>query len=185
MNPAPLEERSLYTYREYARLPEGAPYQLIGGKLVMTPSPSPYHQRVSKRLEFFLYDFVEKQHHLGEIFDAPIDVYFEETEVYQPDIIFISQERQNIIGEQKIEGAPDLIIEVLSPSTAYYDLKHKMRVYARHGVKEYWIVDPLERGIEVFENKNGEFFLFSQATNRGEVVSKLLTGFRVMVEDIF
>src|SRR6266542_2906772 len=144
------EKTKRYTYEDYEKLPEGAPYQLIGGELVMTPSPVPYHQSVSRKIEFELIKFVEEKK-LGEVFDAPIDVYLSETETYQPDIIFISKDRLRIIGEKKIEAAPDLVIEILSPSTAYYDLKHKRRIYESSGVREYWIVDPMEKSVEVYE----------------------------------
>ncbi|MBI4689911.1 MAG: Uma2 family endonuclease [Nitrospirae bacterium] len=183
--PTTLEQKKVYTYKDYAALSEGSPYQLIGGELIMTPSPMPYHQKISKKLEFLLYEFVEKQEKLGEIFDSPIDVYLEDTEVYQPDIIYISKDRLNIIGEKKIEGAPDMVIEILSPSTAYYDLKHKNNIYAKHGVKEYWIVDPMEKSIEVYENKENAFVLFDKAAGGGEVKSRLLDGFRIPVEEIF
>lgn len=185
MSTAIVEQKRIYTYKDYLLLPEGAPYQLIGGELVMTPSPSPYHQRVSKRLEFLLYEFVEKKRDMGEVFYSPIDVYLEETEVYQPDIIFISKERLNIIGEKRIEGAPDIVIEILSPTTAYYDLRHKKTMYARHGVKEYWIVDPMEKSLEIYENKGGEFILIESAKEKGNVKSRLLEGFDVNVEEIF
>lgn len=95
-----VPKKKKYTYEDYAKLPEGAPYQLIGGELIITPAPTPYHQRISRKIEFLLIEYVEKNE-LGEVFDAPIDVYFEETETYQPDIIFISKERLNIIGETK------------------------------------------------------------------------------------
>jgi Uma2 family endonuclease len=183
--PTTLEQKKAYTYKDYAALPEGSPYQLIGGELIMTPSPMPYHQRISKRIEFLLYEFVEKKRELGEVFDSPIDVYLNDTDVYQPDIIYISKDRFNIIGEKRIEGAPDMVIEILSPSTAYYDLKHKNNIYAKHGVKEYWIVDPMEKSIEVYENKENGFVLFDKATDKGEVKSKLLNGFAITVEKIF
>lgn len=173
-----------YTYEDYEKLPEGAPYQLIRGQLVMTPSPVPYHQIISGRIEFELMKFV-KEKKLGEVIDAPMDVYLSETETYQPDIIFISNERINIIGEKKIEAAPDLVIEILSESTAYYDLRHKKRVYEKCGVKEYWIVDPMGKSIEVYKNVSGEFKIYSQAMEKGRVNSKLLEGFGVEVEKVF
>lgn len=173
----------LYTYADYEKLPEGAPYQLIGGELVREPSPVPYHQIVSKRIELELANFVE-DNGLGEVLYAPIDVYLSETEVYQPDIMFISQERLNIIGEKKIEAAPDLVIEILSPSSAYYDLRHKMRVYEASGVKEYWVVDPVEKGIEVYQNINGEYKLFMKARGRGIIRSVLLKGFSIDIEKV-
>mgnify|MGYP001611682577 CR=1 FL=1 len=174
-----------FTYADYVELPEGAPYQLIEGDLVMTPSPSPYHQRISKRIELALCAFAEEDHALGEVLDAPIDICLGETEVYQPDIIFISNERRSIIGEKNVEGPPDLVIEILSPSTAYYDLKQKKTVYARSGVKEYWIVDPMEKSIEVFENTGTEFSLNNRAVAGETVRSKLLEGFTVALEKIF
>ena len=185
MATAALEKtKKQYTYEDYEKLPEGAPYQLIGGELIMTPSPVPYHQIISRRIEFELLKFVEDRK-LGEVIDAPMDVYLSETETYQPDIIFISNERMNIIGEKKIEAAPDLVIEILSESTAYYDLRHKKRIYESSGVKEYWIADPMEKSIEVYENVNGEFKIYSQAMGKGRVNSKLLEGFGVELEKIF
>ncbi len=185
MATAALEKtKKQYTYEDYEKLPEGAPYQLIGGELIMTPSPVPYHQIISRRIEFELLKFVEDRK-LGEVIDAPMDVYLSETETYQPDIIFISTERMNIIGEKKIEAAPDLVIEILSESTAYYDLRHKKRIYESSGVKEYWIADPMEKSIEVYENVNGEFKIYSQAMEKGRVNSKLLEGFGVELEKVF
>ncbi len=178
------ETKKQYTYADYEKLPEGAPYQLIGGELIMTPSPVPYHQIIAKNIGFELLKFNE-QKRLGEVIFAPMDVYLSETETYQPDIIFISKDRLNIIGEKKIEAAPDLVIEILSPSTAYYDLRQKKRVYEKSGVKEYWIVDPMEKGIEVYENVNGEFRLFSEARGKEGVKSKLIEGFGVEAEKVF
>lgn len=173
-----------HTYADYEKLPEGSPYQLIGGELVMTPAPTPYHQRISMEIGYALVKFV-KARDLGEVLYAPIDVYLFETETYQPDIIFISKERPTIIGEKKIEGAPDLVVEILSPSTAYYDLRHKMRVYEKSGVKEYWIADPIEKTIELYENAAGAFSIFSKASEKGSVRSKLLAGFELDLVTIF
>lgn len=176
--------KKLFTYLDYEKLPEGSPYQLIGGELIKEPSPVPYHQILSCRIEFELLKFIEEKD-LGQVLYAPVDVYFSETETYQPDIIFISKERINIIGEKKIEAAPDLVMEILSPSTAYYDLRHKMRVYEKSGVKEYWIIDPQEKSIEVYENESGQFTIFSKAQNKGILSSKLLEGFKVDLEKVF
>src|SRR3990172_5007280 len=116
-----IPEKTVYTYEDYRILPEGAPYQLIGGKLIMTPAPSTYHQIISMKLEVKIANFVMEKD-LGIVLNAPIDVYFEETETYQPDIIFISKDRLHIIERERIKWAPDLVIEILSPATAYYDL---------------------------------------------------------------
>jgi len=180
-----VEAKKRYTYKDYARLPEGATYQLIGGELIMVPAPMPYHQEVSKRLEYLLYEYAELKQNLGKIYDAPIDVCLGEEETYQPDIVFISNERLQIIKEDKIEGAPDIVIEILSPSTAYYDLVHKKEIYARHGVREYWIVDPMEKKIEVYENKNGEFALFKKAGKGERINSIIIHDFEVEIDAIF
>jgi len=179
-----IPKKKKYTYEDYAKLPEGAPYQLIGGELIMTPAPTPYHQRISRKIEFLLIEYVEKNE-LGEVFDAPIDVYFEETETYQPDIIFISKERLNIIGETKIKGAPDLVIEILSPATAYYDLGRKYEVYEKNGVKEYWIVHPERKSIEIYQNQEGQFKLIQMAKEKDTVNSSLFKDFELNLEKIF
>lgn len=85
----------------------------------------------------------------------------------------------------KIEAAPDLVMEILLESTAYYDLRHKKRVYESSGVKEYWIIDPMEKSMEVYENVNGEFKIYCQALKSGRVGSKLFEGFSIELEKIF
>ena len=177
-------EKKKYTVKDYEQLPEGSLYQLIDGDLIMTPAPNPYHQRISIRLSIQLNDFIVKNG-LGEILVSPIDVNFSETETFQPDIIFVAKGREGIIGEQKIEGAPDLVIEILSPATAYYDLKSKKKTYEAYDVKEYWIVDPVEKNIEVYENIGKEFKLFLNVSGKDKVKSKLLAGLEISLNEIF
>ncbi len=179
-----IPEKERYTYADYARLPEGAPYQLIHGELVMSPAPSVYHQRLIGRV-FRMLDAFVREHDLGEAFVSPIDVYLSEEDTPQPDIAFVANERAGIVGEQQIEGAPDLVVEVLSPSTGYYDLKGKKRLYEAHGVKEYWIVDPKGREVEVYGNTDGGFVLTARAVDEGTVASNLLDGFAVNLADLF
>ncbi|MEW6675939.1 MAG: Uma2 family endonuclease [Nitrospirota bacterium] len=132
MPPAVIEKKR-YTYEDYLKTPEDERYELIGGELLITPSPIPNHQRISRKLEFMLEKFVT-ENNLGEVFYAPCDVYLDEENVVQPDILFISKERLNIISEKNIQGAPDLVIEIISENTAYRDLVQKKRLYARFGV---------------------------------------------------
>ena len=178
------ETKKTYTYKDYEKLPEGAPYQLIGGEFVMTPSPVPYHQDILRKIGFKLASFVEDKG-LGTIYLSPLDVYFSDTDTYQPDIIFISKDRLHIIGEKKIEGAPDLIIEILSPATAYYDLRIKKDTYEKSGVKEYWIVDPIQKIIEIFTNKNNKFELAVAVKAEGAIKSLLLPDLIIEAKEIF
>ena len=177
-------ETKKYTYDDYANLPEGKPYRLINGNLVMSPSPTVYHQQILLKISVSLSNYLEKNK-VGTLLVSPMDVYFEEHETYQPDIIFISNEREKIIGEKKIEGAPDLVIEILSESSAYYDLKHKKNIYEKHNVKEYWIVDPIDKSIEIYENKDHSFGLVYKGKNKGEIKSKILPNLGSKLEKIF
>ena len=177
-------DQKTYTSRDYQNLPEGAPYQLIGGKLVMNPSPDIQHQRLSGILEYQLRSFVA-EHGLGDVFDAPTDVQFSEHDVYQPDMFFISRSRMEIIGTKRIQGAPDLIIEILSPSTAYFDLREKYETFELCGVREYWLVDPERKEIEIYINHNTAFSLSQKMRTTGNVSSTVLEGFAVSLDEIF
>jgi len=171
--------------KDYKLLPEGAPYQLIEGELIMTPAPGPLHQMISANLFKKLSKFIDEKG-IGIVLYSPVDVYLGEKNAYQPDIAFISKEETEIIKEDGIYGAPDLIIEILSPSTAYYDIKKKYRVYERHGVKEYWLVDPEMRGVEVFLlNDKGEFSLSLKVYEKGTIKSTVLRGFEFSIDEIF
>ena len=180
-----------FTYEDYKSLPESETkrYELLGGELVMVPSPSTSHQRISRRLEFILQAFVEERG-LGEVYDAPLDVVLgegEEREVVQPDILYISEGRSGIIAEEEIRGAPDLIIEIISPATAERDRTYKKTLYARHGVKEYWIVDPEAKMVEVYTLGERGFELIKAYKAEAEEVlsSPLLEGLEVVLKEVF
>ncbi|HUW63697.1 MAG TPA: Uma2 family endonuclease [Spirochaetia bacterium] len=173
-----------YTYRDYANLPEGPRYQLIGGDLVLAPSPTPYHQDVSSNLNRLMDRFV-LQNDMGIVRYAPLDVYLNEKETYQPDIIYIARDRLGIKGKKKIEGAPDLVVEILSPSTAYDDLTTKFRNYEKYGVKEYWVVDPEEKSVEIFVATGGRLLSNQQVAGQGTIASNVLVGFTVDLENVF
>ncbi len=171
------------TSADYIKLPEGVPYQLVGGQLVKEPSPTVRHQRLQSWLGTAMILYC-REHDAGEVLYAPMDVYLSDTDVYQPDILFISKERSSIVTDQ-IHGAPDIVVEILSPSTAYIDLGHKRYIYAESGVREYWIIDPQERSVVVYSNFDGAFQRQCEARAEGEVWSEVLLGFRVGVEDLF
>ena len=158
MTPVVIEKKK-YTYEDYMKTSDDKRYELIEGDLLMTPSPVPNHQRISRKIEFVLEEFVT-QNNLGEIFDAPCDVYLDDGNVIQPDILFISHDRLAIIGEKNIQGAPDLAIEIVSENSAYRDMVQKKRLYARFGIREYWIAIPESEEIEVYTLKNNTYQLY-------------------------
>lgn len=140
----------LLTVENYKILPETGPrYQLIEGDLYMAPAPNRYHQDISRNLEYILLDYLE-ENPIGKLYDAPFDVYLDEYNVFQPDIVFVTNARLTIFTEAGAEGAPDFVVEILSPKTARLDRDNKRRVYARTGVQELWIIAPEPQTIEVF-----------------------------------
>ena len=177
-------EKKKYTYDDYLKTPDDKRYELIEGELYMTPSPITNHQRISGRIEFELRKFVA-ENDCGEVFDAPYDVYFDDENVVQPDILFISKDRLNIIGDKNLQGAPDLVIEILSESNAYRDLIQKKKLYARHGVQEYWIVVPGEKTIDIHILKDKTYQLY-QTLGEDEILeSPILKGFKMELKAIF
>jgi Uma2 family endonuclease len=177
-------EKKKYTYEDYLKLPEYERYELIEGELLMTPSPVPGHQRISGKLEFALRKFVS-EHDLGEIFDAPCDVHLSDEDVVQPDILFISKERLSIIGEKNIQGPPDLVIEIISKSSAYRDFVQKKKLYAKSGVKEYWIVIPEENAVEIYFLKDNAYSLYKAYGIGDKFESPLLRDFVMELKSIF
>ncbi|QWK19244.1 MAG: Uma2 family endonuclease [Hydrogenobacter thermophilus] len=180
-----LLEKKKYTAQDYEKLPEGSPYQLIEGELIMSPAPAPEHQEVSINLSYRLYNVVKKTGK-GKVLYAPIDVHLDEENVYQPDIVVILKDGKAKLTERGVEGPPDMVIEILSPSTAYYDLTEKKEVYERVGVKEYWIVDPKRKAIEVYNNNTEKGFeLYSKAKGSGKVKSLVIPEFEVDLKEVF
>ncbi len=184
-----MKMRIKFTYEDYKSLPESETkrYELLGGELVMVPSPTEYHQRISRNLLFILWEFV-RERDLGQVYDAPLDVVLgkgDEREVVQPDIFYISKERVGIIAEEEIRGVPDLVIEITSPATAERDRTYKKTLYARHGVKEYWIVDPDAKTVEVFSLGERGFELIRTYKSDEVLNSPLLEGLEVDLKEVF
>lgn len=179
-------EPGRWTYDDWARLPDdGYRYEVIDGVLHMAPPPGIAHQYSSIRLATLMVNYVSA-HNLGEVFDAPIGVQIPGQAVpLQPDIVFVSAARSSIIGRQHIEGAPDLIVEILSPGNWPYDRQEKFRVYEMAGVPEYWIVDYRAKTIEVFVLEEGEYTLIGRFGAEAKATSRIIGGFEVAVADIF
>lgn len=176
--------KTSYTREDYEKLPEGGPYQLIGGQLLVSPSPSPHHQIISAKLLRILANFVE-EHGSGIVFHAPSDVRFTETDIVQPDLYFIRAAREHIIGEHYIEGPPDLLIEILSRGTAYQDLKKKKDLYERNKVPEYWIVDPTDKTVDVYLLEGNAYDKPIRLDAKNSVSATHIEGFTMPVEEIF
>ena len=178
-----------FTYEDYKSLPvsETKRYELLGGELVLVPSPTEYHQRVSGNLVFILRKFV-REREAGRIYYAPLDVVLgegDDREVVQPDIFFISKERAEVIAEEEIRGAPDLVIEIISPGTEDRDRHYKKTLYARYGVNEYWIVDPKAKTVEVYTLGERGFELAGIYKATEVLTSPLLPGLKVNLKEVF
>ena len=181
-----LPAQGQWTYYDYARLPDdGKRYEVIRGELYMSAAPRPMHQRVITRLSFFLEGYVE-EHNLGTVFVAPIDVILPEKlgDPVQPDIVVIRRKSLRIVGELNIQGAPDLVMEVLSPSNPAHDRSLKYELYAEAGVPEYWIIDPHERTVEVYVLRDGTYELLGRFSEGETARSDVLNGFAVIVDEV-
>ena len=141
------------TVADYRKLPgDDWRYQLIDGEIIMAPAPNFFHQTILANLVDMIAPHV-RHRDLGKLRFAPLDLYLDDSNVYQPDIVFISRARESIIREDGLHGAPDLVIEVLSPRTARFDLNAKRVGYSRAGVRELWIVLPEAKRVDVFDLK--------------------------------
>ena len=152
-----MATRVILTYKDYDALPaDGRRYELHEGELSVTPAPSPRHQEVSLNLGVVLHNYV-KTRSLGKVLAAPIDCILSDTTIVQPDIVYIETARLGAISARGIEGAPTLVVEILSPSTAQIDRNVKFQLYVRHGVPYYWIVDHDARSIEAYRLVEGMY----------------------------
>ncbi len=180
------DRKTLYrkTYEDYTKLPDYPRYELIDGEFILTPSPTFDHQGVSFELSYLLAEYL-RRNKIGRAVAAPMDVIFDQWNVCQPDLLFVSNEQASIIKSGRVFGAPDLVMELLSPSNSYLDLTKKKELYERFGVNEYWIVDPMEHSIDIFSNRNGTFELSFSGRGNGKAPSEVLPGFIVNIEELF
>ncbi len=180
-----IVEKRKYTYEDYLKTPDDVRYELIEGELIMTPSPVTRHQWISILLAAEILRYV-LDNNLGKVFTSPFDVYLDNENVVQPDILFISKDRLNIITDKNVQGSPDFIIEILSESTVYRDAIQKKRLYARFGVKEYWIVAPDDKLVEVYYLKDkGEYQLLKTYLENDIIESQIIRGLKIELNRIF
>jgi len=174
-----------YPGLDYQLLEVGPQFQLIDGAQVMPPCLSLNHQLVNGKLFMSISQHLEKNSLGGLCLFYPIDVVLDEENIFQPDLIYISNERKIELHYDRIMGAPDLIIEILSPSTAYYDLKQKKDFYERFGVKEYLIIDPVAKDAEVHVLINEEFVLKQKQKQNGIIHLTTLPGLQIELQKLF
>lgn len=180
-----LSNTKLLTYDDYVALtpPDSGNYELHHGKLVYMASPTPDHQDVVTELCARMRLFASSRK-LGKVFAAPLDVVFTPTDILQPDILFIATEHLHIIGDKKIEGAPDLVVEVLSDSNKPREQRYKKEIYETHGVREYWMINPEKDSVTIFVNTSGELVAAGVFKKNDVVSSEILPGFSIRVSEI-
>jgi Uma2 family endonuclease len=179
------EGKIVLTYEDYVALPnDGKRYEILEGELTVTPAPSTKHQTASVNLLVLLSQYI-KERDLGKLFHSPIDLILESTSVLQPDLLFVSQARRHIITERAIEGAPDLVVEILSPTTSRTDRVTKAQIYARHSVPVYWIVDPEREAIEIYLLEADGYRLAVTLLGKAPMAAPPFTELKIAARDVF
>ena len=183
----PVPRQGEWTYADYCRLPDdGRRYEVLRGELHVAPAPSLLHQGVLRNFALALGRFLETRP-LGRFFFSPVDVILPGglASPVQPDLAFVSHERAHLLKGNFIEGSPDLVVEVLSPSNRQVDRKTKFEIYAKAGVPEYWMFDPAPRTIEVFGLRDGRYVLLGKVGPGERARSAVLPGFEPAVDEVF
>jgi len=183
----PGPEQGLWTYEAYMQLPEaeGFRYEIIEGVLYMAPAPGPYHERVVISLGARLFTAIEDTG-LGQVFASPDIVIGPFT--LRPDAVVVLNARLGVVAEKRLVGAPDLVVEIASPSTAAYDrnpVDGKRGAYARMGIPEYWIVDPVERSVELFTLEGDAYRSVGIFSGTAPLTSPLLPGLDLLAHQLF
>ena len=181
---ASSESTFKFTYQDYRNAPEDKRYELLDGDLVVVPAPKEVHQRVLMNLSLLIFQSV-KLSGAGHVYAAPFDVVLSDTDVVQPDLLFISNERAHIITEENVQGAPDLVVEILSPSTAERDQTFKRSLYAKHGVKEYWLVNTDDKTVTALHLDAQQYAVVGVCGEGQTLDSPTLKGFTMNPDEIF
>ena len=175
------------TYEDFLELPDdGKQYELIEGELVLNPTPITRHQWIAGNIYHAFRNYLD-EHDTGKAFMAPLDVVLAEDVVLEPDVMLIRHERSAIIGEKNIQGAPNIVVEVLSDSTRKWDEVVKRKLYERYGVDEYWIVDPVIDVVKIYRRDDTSFVRAAEISTEsgGEITSPILPGFALDVNLVF
>jgi Uma2 family endonuclease len=181
----PRPQASKLTYEDYVTLPnDGRRYEILDGELAVSPSPRTRHQLVSVKLTLAIGNWVAAQK-AGTLFVAPCDVILDDTTVVVPDLVFVSQARESIVTERAIEGAPDLLVEILSDSTARHDRGAKMKLYAQYGVNRYWIVDADARVLEIYALRDRAYEQIGTHRDSDRVLCDVPAGLELPLAEIW
>ncbi|MEW6378326.1 MAG: Uma2 family endonuclease [bacterium] len=174
-----------FTYEDYLHFPEDKRYEIIDGEVSLAPSPDRIHQDILRDLGFILWEFVKKND-LGLVYYAPFDVVLSDTDIVQPDLIFVSKERKLILTEKNIQGAPDIVVEILSPSSQHKDTVIKAKLYKKFGVREYWLIDPQEKQITLHDFSSSQRKPSTAIYTFDEIFeSPLLPGLKISLKELF
>jgi Uma2 family endonuclease len=172
------------TYEDFCCLPnDGKRYEIIDGELFVTPSPRSLHQIVIANLHLELGRFV-KDREMGRVLVAPLDVVLSRFDIVEPDLLFVSKSRSSTVTETNVQGAPDLVVEVLARTTAEIDRTTKLKLYARNGVQEYWIIDPYGPSAEIYRRQERGFEPVKTLGARDSLTSPLFPGFSLPLMDL-
>jgi Uma2 family endonuclease len=172
-----------WTYEEYYKLDSDQRYEIIEGELLMAPAPDTWHQDWLSELHVLIKLHLRKKN-LGRLFFAPLDVVLDEENTVQPDLVFVAAKNLDIIQPRAIFGTPDLLVEFVSPSSVRRDRYEKLKLYARFGVKEYWIGDAANRSLEILTLVKGRYELHCSAEEKGILNSLVLTGLKFDLAEI-
>jgi Uma2 family endonuclease len=173
------------TYEDYVLIPEDRQrHEILDGEHYVTPAPFVRHQLISSKLHTRLGSFIEERR-LGTLLAAPTDVVLSEHDIAQPDLFFISNGRAGILAEENVQGAPDLVIEILSKRTRRRDERLKLELYGRYGVLEYWIADPKSKGVKAYRREAGRLRLAAELSAEDSLATPLLPGLEIPLAEIF
>jgi Uma2 family endonuclease len=177
------------TYEDFLLFPDdGKRHELIDGEHYVTPSPNLRHQQLLGRLHFAFAAHLRARPEVGEVYFAPLDVVFSDWDVVEPDLLFVAGDQREILTEKNIVGAPALVVEILSPGTRKRDQQLKRRLFARTGVREYWMVDPDKNAIVIHRRDEGGAFPRVgelTAAENAVLTTPLLPGFSLPLTQLF
>ncbi len=175
----------LLTYTDYAKLtpPDSGKYALLHGKIIHMPSPNVYHQEICLEIAFQLKTFLKKNP-IGKVIISPMDVVFNTHNTLQPDVLFISNQRFDILSDTCVKGAPDLVVEVKSEGNTAAEMSQKKAIYEASGVHEYWLVLPEKGLVRQYQNEDGEFMLRHELKKGDTLHAFVVEGFILAISDI-